>query len=354
MERSARGSGRPARLGALTPPSSADSQLAKALKGGSPSGAWFLHGDATRLRDDAARALVEAAVDPATRDFNYDRFRADDVTPEDLAAALAMPPMMAERRVVWLHDVQKLTPKGRQVVIEATERVPDDLAIVLTATIPSGSKAAFYRDLKKRCKTLEWASPRDAEIPGWILDRARGRWGLEMGSGAARALAMAVGADISRLDAELEKLAGVDAPEITEELVDALIPRTRRVDRWTWLDTVADREYGRALRELDDLLTSESGVGLVAGLVEQHLLVGLAVAGGAASVRKALSETGRGYLSWKAQTYARQARGWRTDEIDRTIGHLHRADRLLKSGGKDRPVLMELLLTLEQERRASS
>jgi DNA polymerase III delta subunit len=105
------------------------------------------------------------------------------------------------------------------------------------------------------------------------------------------------------------------------------------------------------LRDLDDLLTSESGVGLVAGMVEQHLLIGLAADGGVSEVRKVLSGTGRGYLSWKANVYGKQARGWRTSEIDRTVRHLHRADRLLKSGGKDRPVLTELLLTLESERR---
>ncbi|MFV1986926.1 MAG: DNA polymerase III subunit delta [Gemmatimonadota bacterium] len=342
---------RPTRLRALTPSDTAETQLRHALDGASLSGAYFFHGNATRLRDDAARALVEAALDPATRDFNFDRFQSDDVDPEELAATLAMPPMMARRRVVWLLDVQKLTPTCRKVVLAATERVPDDLALVLTGTIPKGSKAAFYRDLKGRCKTFEWNSPREAELPGWILERARGHWRLKMQPAAAKALAAAIGTDISRLDAELEKLAGIDVPEITEQVVDDLIPRTRRVDRWTWLDIVTDRDYARALRELDDVLTSESGVGLIAGLVEQHLFVGLAVEGGVGRVKKTLSETGRGYLSWKANIYGRQAGAWRVPEIDRTIRHLHRADRLLKSGGKDRPVLAELLLTLERERR---
>ena len=59
---------------------------------------------------------------------------------------------------------------------------------------------------------------------------------------------------------------------------------------------MAERSYGAALRELDDLLTSETGVGLVAGLVEQHLLIGLAAQEGVEGVRKVLAETGRGYL----------------------------------------------------------
>ena len=133
--------------------------------------------------------------------------------------------------------------------------------------------------------------------------------------------------------------------------MDDLIPCTRRIDRWAWLDLVSGRDYTGALRELDDVLTSERGVGLVAGLVEQHLLVGLAMEGGVGRVKKMLAETGRGYLSWKANLYGKQAGSWRVEEMDRTLRHLHRADRLLKSGGRDRPVFEELLLTLEGERR---
>jgi len=330
-----------------------DPQLERALAAGPPGGAWFLHGDIARLRDEAARRILDAALDPATRDFNLDQFRSEDVAGPELAAALAMPPMMAERRGVWVRDVQKLSAAARRTLLDSIQNPPSDLVVVITATLPKGSKAAFYRELARRCRTLEWSAPREAEIPGWAAARARDRWGLDLGREAAHAIAAAVGTDIERLDAELEKLAGLGRKRITPEDVRALIPTTRRIDRWSWLDLVTGRAYGRALRELDDLLTSERGVGLVAGLVEQHLLVGLAVEGGVGSVKKALSETGRGYLSWKAGSYAKQAAAWCAPDVDRALRHLHRADRLLKSGGGDGPVLAELLMTLEEDRRAA-
>lgn len=333
---------------------SADTLLQHTLSGGPPTGAWFLHGDADRLRDEAARSIVDAALDPATRDFNYDEFRSEDVSAEELAATLAMPPMMAERRVVYLRDVQRLAPTVRKVVTSALDALPADVVLVLTGTIPKGSRAAFYRELRKRCRTLEWSAPRDSEVPGWVLERGKRRWGLALRPEGAQAIAAAVGADLSRLDAELEKLSATGEREPSTERIRELIPRTRRIDRWTWLDLVAERRYRAALRELDDILTSESGVGLVAGLVDQHLLVGLAVEGGVGRVKQTLSETGRGYLSWKANTYARQARGWRPGEVDGALKALHRADRLLKSGGTDRAVMTELLLGLEGERPARS
>ena len=331
-----------------------DPRLARVLDREGPAGGWFLHGDAIRLRDDAARQLVDAALDPATRDFNYDQFHGEDVTGEQLASTLAMPPMMAERRVVFVRDVERLATRARDVLKRAAAKLPPDIALIVTATIPKGSRAAFYRDLKKSCRTLEWSTPRAAEIPGWIRDRARARWGFDLSPAVAQLIAGAVGSDLSTLDAELEKLSQLPADRRTEAEISALIPRTHRIDRWSWLDLVASRNYRRALRELEDVLTSERGVGLVAGLVEHHLLLGLALDTGTAGLRTVLSETGRGYLSWKAGTYARQARGWTVDELDRALRALHRADRQLKSGRGDPPVLADLLLSLGQMRSASA
>ena len=327
-----------------------DPRLSRVLGKGPPTGAWFLHGDAIRLRDEAARQLVEAAVDPTTRDFNYDQFQAEDVTDEQLAATLAMPPMMAERRVVFVRDVERLGTKARAVLQRAVAALPSDISLIVTARIPKGSRAALYRDLRKSCRTLEWSTPRPAEIPGWIHDRARRRWKLDLSPVAAQWIAGAVGSDLSTLDAELEKLASLPSDRRTDADIRAVVPRTHRIDRWSWLDLVASRDYGRALRELDDVLTSERGVGLVAGLVEHHLLLGLALETGPAGLRATLSETGRGYLAWKANAYAKQARAWTVHELDHALRALHRADRHLKSGRRDGAVLAETLLELGQAR----
>lgn len=328
----------------------AEGQLSRILEAGTPRGAFFLHGDATRLRDDAASRLIDAALDPATRDFNLDRFHGDSVEPQALAAALSMPPMMAEVRVVAVFDAQKLTPTSRKVVQAAVEDLPHSLVVILTATIPKGSRAAFYRVLRKACVSVEWSAPRDAEIPGWLLDRARSTHGFELSRRAAQALASSIGSDLSVLDAELAKLSTVAGEgRLSLERVRDLVPNLRRIDRWTWMDLVASRRYGTALEELDGVLAGESAVGLVAGMVEQHLLVGLAVEGGVGLVRRVLKETGRGYLSWKAPAYARQAKAWSAGEVRRALRALYRADRRLKSGGSDRGSLQELLLRLGHE-----
>jgi DNA polymerase-3 subunit delta len=335
----------------------ADQRLDRILDRGEFSGAFFLHGEAGRLRDDAARRLAEAAVDPATRDFNLDSYRGSEVSPEALASALAMPPVMAPRRVILLFEAEKLTATGRKVVEEALPKLPSDVTFIVVATIPDRSKAAYYRKLKNEAVELEWKAPRDAEIPGWLIERASTRFDRELSPEAAGALADAVGADLGILDAELDKLAGAsaDTGAIGLELVKSLVPNVREVNRWEWINDVAARRYERARRLLPELLASpgESAVGLLIFLIEQHLLVGVAVEGGAGLVGRTLEEIGKPYLKWKSRDIVGQARAWTVEEVDAALEALNQADRRAKTGGSDREALEELLLLLQVQRDAA-
>ncbi len=335
----------------------ADRRLERIIGSGELTGAFFLHGDAARLRDDAARSLTQAALDPVTGDFNLDVFHAAEAAPDALAAALAMPPIMAARRVVALYDAERLSPKGCDVVVEAIKALPPDLTVIVTATIPKGSRKAFFRVLKEKAVSLEWKAPRDADIPGWLIERARTRYVSTLEVEAAQALAGAVGSDLSLLDAELEKLCQAGDGVISLSQVEQLVPNVREVNRWAWLDLVASREYRQARRQLPVLMSGPdaSAVGLVSAMVDQHLYLGIALEGGAEQVEQTLSEVGKPYLRFKARTYERQARRWTRPAIERALRLLQQTDARAKTSGGDHVggLLEELLLELEHYARGA-
>jgi DNA polymerase-3 subunit delta len=332
----------------------AERELGRLLERRSFDGAFFFHGAAARLRDEGARRLIDAALDPATRDFNLDVFHGDVAGPDELASALAMPPMMAERRVVAVFRAEELGRRARDLLAEAVEAPSPGLTLVVTATVPHGSKAAFYRRLREGARALAWTAPREEELAGWLMERASTNHGFELTEDAAQALATAVGAEPDQLDAELAKLAtaAVDGT-VDADTVRRLVPNVRSVGRWEWLDRVAERAYDTALRDLPRLLSepSESAVGLLIGMVDQHLYLGVAVEGGQQGVARALKAAGKPYLAWKAKIYARQARRWTASELERALGLMRRADGHAKSGLPDRRVLEELLLSLQLLRR---
>src|SRR5579885_2743814 len=78
--------------------------------------AYYLHGEDDYLKDEDVHRLIEAAVEPATRDFNLEILRGSDVDAETLGSILGTPPMMAERRVVVVRDAQALRKDARTML----------------------------------------------------------------------------------------------------------------------------------------------------------------------------------------------------------------------------------------------
>lgn len=300
--------------------------------GSEAGGVFYLHGGDEFRKDEAARALVEGHLDPATRDFNLDRLRGSELDTETLASVLGTPPMMAEWRVVVLRETEALAPskRARNIVMDVVERPPPGLALILLCTVPDGSKARFYADLAKKARSVEFRPVGADDVPGWLMARARDHHGRTLEEDAARALAAAIGADLSILVQELEKLDTLtpDGEPVTRARIEEAGTRVPRQDRWAWFDAVAERRFAAALEGVPVLLShGESGVGLTIGLATHFLRLGVAAGGG----RRALEDVIPRHQKWLIGKLSDQARDWKMDELEEAVSGLLQVDRLLKS-----------------------
>src|SRR6476659_2506355 len=105
--------------------------LRDVLKRRSFDGAYFITGEDDYQKDDAVKQLTEAALDPASRDFNLDTRRAAELDPETLGVLLSTPPMMAERMVMVLRDVNALKEDARRTLDEYLAEPAPDLLLVM-------------------------------------------------------------------------------------------------------------------------------------------------------------------------------------------------------------------------------
>lgn len=317
-----------------------------ALSGAGRGGVFFLWGDDEFRKEEASRALVEAHLDPATRDFNYDLLRGSELDLESLARILATPPMMAEWRVVLVRETEALaqSSRARELITDLLEAPPPGLALILVTAIPERSKARFYKDLKKEAKAVEFGQVSENDVPGWVMERGRTAHDVEVEEGAARALAAAVGSDLGILAREIEKLASMvdEGSPITVREVEAAGTTLPTQDRWQWFDLVGERRFGEALEGLGVLMDQgESGVGLVIGLGTHFLRLGIAVEKGPRGLEQSLPP----HQKWLARRYGEQARGWSGAEVEAALLGLLRADQLLKASGfSDADLLEEWLL----------
>jgi DNA polymerase III subunit delta len=318
-------------------------------------GAFYLHGDDDFRKDEVVRALADAHVDPATRDFNLDLLKGSEVDCETLASILATPPMMAEWRVVVLREVEGLasSPRARDVLVDTVTSPPPGLALILSCTVPQGSRAKFYGELARRSVSVEFQPMSAADVPGWLMARAREVHALELEVDAAQALGSAVGANTGVLAMELTKLAEFASArgKVTLADVEAAGTALPSQDRWRWFDLVGEGRFTAALDSLGTLLAQgESGVGLVIGLTTHLLRLGIVATDGPRALERALPPHQR----WLAKRLVSQARNWSVEDIDVALAGMLRVDRLLKSSPlTDAHLLGEWLLGLVAGRQAA-
>ena len=321
--------------------------LARSLKSGKLGGTYFLFGEEEHLREEAATLIVDAHLDPATRDFNFDQLRGTDVTPETLASVAATPPMMAEWRVVVVRDTQALAAnaRSRSLVEDLLSRRYPGLALVFMAAVPEKVKGQIYDRLKREAVSVAFPPLAPSDLPGWLISRARAD-GYELDLDAARAMGGAIGSELGILIQELRKLYELAraTKHITIENVRAAVGGIPRQDRWEWFDMLGERRFSEARVALPILLDSgETGVGLVIGIGTHFLRLGVLASGGERALENALPAHQR----WLANRLSRQAKKWRAPDLDQALDDLLRADRLLKSTNLgDHAILEELILRL--------
>src|SRR5690349_19066053 len=148
--------------------SAGEKALHAALKTRAFEPVYFFHGEDDYLKDARTRDLVEAAVDPATRDFNLELCRGSELDAETLDALLGTPPMLADRRVVVIRDVDKLKKDARALLLRYLDHPARDTVLVLVA--PAGAKAD--KPLSDRTAAVEFAPLTGDRLPKWVAYHA--------------------------------------------------------------------------------------------------------------------------------------------------------------------------------------
>ena len=297
--------------------------------------AYYLHGEEEFRKEDAIRYVIDHAVDPATRDFNLDQRKGADLDGETLASLLAMPPMMAERRVVVVRDVTGLRKDARAALESYLGAPAADLLVLLTA--PADAKAD--KTLSQLATPVEFDAMPGSQVPKWIAARVE-KLGARITADATALLQNAVGTDLSQLATEIEKLvAYAGSAEIDEAAVASVVGVRREETLGNLLDAVALRDLPRALTSLAGVLQQPktSAVYVVMTLTTQMLALALGKARGAKSsfdyvqiLKSGTSNVvGR---TWGEATgvWARAASKWSVAELDHALEVLLDADIALK------------------------
>jgi len=250
--------------------------LHRSLKNGELAPVYYFYGSEDILKEQSIRTILDQALDPSFRDFNYDQRSAAQLDPETLHSLLNTLPMMAERRVVLLRDVEALKRKVKvKAGLETYLRQPsrDTLLILLQ----SGAEPKPEPSLLKGTVAVDFAQLTPSLAMRWIGHYAR-QQKIELAPEAVTHLFESVGNDLGLLRMELDKIAGLSGEgPVGVDTVAGLVGIRRGETLLSWRDLVLEGSLAKALPMSGPVLNQSgmSGVKMVTTLATSLIGLGL-------------------------------------------------------------------------------
>jgi len=189
-------------------------QFQQELSRGMPVPVYLLYSSEDFLLYEALSAIKEQFSDAVGFNFDaYDIKSPDDTIPvEQIVDVLNTMPFISARRIVVIHNVQKLAKKDVQK-LDAYLLNPADTALLVmlhTGAAPKLFGAAASGSIKTIALTVQ-----EKDLPMWIMEQAKQKK-ARLTDRAVEYLITMAGTDLGMLSAEIEKLACF----ITDRVID--------------------------------------------------------------------------------------------------------------------------------------
>lgn len=224
-------------------------EIMKELKGRHYKPVYVLAGNEPYYIDMIADEIAETVLTPEERDFNQVVLYGLDTTPSQIMDAAHAAPMMAEHQVVIVKEAQLL--KG----IEHLEKymrnpVPSTILVICYKKEAPKSKKGWIGEAEKHGVFFESKKLYDSAIPKFVAGFLKTR-GVDIEPKAASMISDHIGADLSRLTSELDKLF-LTLPKgetrIVPEFVERQIGISKDYNPFELRDAIVNKDIMKANR----------------------------------------------------------------------------------------------------------
>jgi len=307
--------------------------------------AYFFYGAEDFLIDDCTRRLIDAVVEPDTKDFNLDIFYGGQVDGGQVVETANAYPMLAESRVVVLKDLHKLSAGSMETLLLYLDK-PAPTTRLLLISNQMNNRSKNVAKLKTRCCAIEFKPLYDNKVPGWITNYVAAR-GYEIDYKAALLLQAHVGNNLRAIVNELEKifLNLSDSQKITEVNVQDVVGVSRKFSVFNLNDAIGNKDIEKSLLILNKMLESGESHTAILAMVARHFENLLKVKG-AISLGKAPNEisTMTGIPPFFVDKTKRMAQKYSLTEFDNIFDDLLATDLVLKTSRQAPKLALQSML----------
>ena len=221
------------------------------LRQGDPGPLYFIYGKERFLVDRAVDLVREKALDPRTRDFNYELLYGKEAGASRILQAARTLPMMAKRRLILVRDADEMKADELAGLIPYLSNPAPETCLVFVGE-KIDQRIKFFTEFKKKGVLIKLDPLYERQLPGFVRDEARLK-SVSFEAGAAELLSDEIGADLGQLADAVERLAIYvgDRKRIGVEDVEAAVSGGRQRNIFELGNAVGQGRRGDALRFWD-------------------------------------------------------------------------------------------------------
>ena len=218
------------------------------LKAGNYAPVYYLMGEESYYIDKICDFIAEHALQPEERDFNQTVLFGSDVTAAQVADAARRYPMMAERQVVIVKEAQNLKQTD-QLEKYFKKPMPQTVLVMCHKNgVIDGRKREYVKTIREAGVLFESKKLRDRDLPHFIESYLKQRE-VSIDPKSTQLIADAIGADLSRLTGELDKVI-ISLPKesrrVTPQVVEDQIGVSKEFNSFELQNAIVNRNVFKA------------------------------------------------------------------------------------------------------------
>lgn len=251
-------------------------ELKIAIRDREPGRLYFFHGEEVFLLHHYLDQLKKKTVDELTESFNYHKLNSETFDIQTFADAVENLPMMAERTMVQVDDVDifKLPESERDHMTAILADIPDYCTVVFTyITVeykPDKRMKKLWDAVNKSGLAVEFARQSQRDLIAWVT-RHFAAYQKRISTDLCAYLIDITGGMMTDLKGEIDKIAAYSgASEIVRQDIDAVTEPVLDAMVFQMTDLMGTGNYGAALQKLQQLLKLQQEPLSILGAIGSH------------------------------------------------------------------------------------
>jgi DNA polymerase-3 subunit delta len=240
------------------------------LKKGTVPTVCFLYGEEQFLVERAVHSLLERAIDPSLKDFNFNLFFGNESKGVDIIDAAQTLPMFSERRAVLVKRAEQLKAEALEVMLPYIKNPSPGTCLLFTGTKVDQRKK-FFLEFKKYGELVEYKRFYDNKLSGFIQSESVAQ-GKPIDNAAAELLSALIGNNLQELSSQIEKLvvyAG-NKQRITVDDVRTMASSSKAFTAFELAKYLGLRDLSNSIRSLDALFLNGEEAPMMIGALTRH------------------------------------------------------------------------------------